>query len=304
MRIIPIITGPTASGKSDLVLALAESLASEIISADSVQIYRNFNIGTAKPSRDDLKRIKHHFIDIIEFDESYSVARYQEDVRSLIKELLLRGTIPIVSGGTGLYIRSICGSDTYSNVSPCAEFRSHCQKEAELNGNSILYSRLIEKNPKAATRLHPNDLRRIIRALEIAEFATPATTINTRQEPLEVEYRLFGIDWDREVLYQRINRRVDKMLEEGLVEEVEILRQEGVPATCSPMMSLGYRQVNQYLDGHLDYEAMAALIKQETRRYAKRQLTWHRNQFEIFWLNSSNTIQENVRIILNNLKER
>jgi tRNA dimethylallyltransferase len=305
MHVIPIITGPTASGKSDLVLALAESLTGEIISADSVQIYKRFDIGTAKPSQFDLQKRKHHFINIVNFDEPYSVAKYQSEAVVLIKDMLLRGITPIVSGGTGLYIRSICGHDKYSNVPPCADFRSYCQREAELKGNYFLHSMLIKKNPEAARRLHPNDQRRIIRALEIAEFSALVAENDVDESELSpgVDYRLFGVAWERETLYQRINHRVDVMLEEGLVNEVERLRQDGVPIDCIPMMSLGYRQINQYLDGLIDFELMVKLIKQETRRYAKRQLTWHRNQFKIIWLNSNNALKENVKIILNNLKE-
>ena len=304
MLTIPVITGPTASGKSDLVFSLAQALHTEIISSDSIQVYQGFNIGSAKPLPELLASVKHHFVDIINYSETYSVAMYQKMAIQTIDRMIMHGKIPVISGGTGLYLRSVIGSDHYSEVLPNEEFRATCNQESIRKGPAWLHERLQEIDPEKANKLHPNDKRRIIRALEIFEFSGNQMSDKKDQNPSMQRFlpKLFGLHWERNDLYQRIEQRVEQMFKDGFIDEVENLRFIGVNEESTPMKSIGYKQVNQFLKGVISYEVMVEVIKKETRNYAKRQLTWNRNQFDVIWLDPHEGVVKNIQRIIAAIK--
>lgn len=283
---VPIIVGPTAVGKTGLSLTLAQRIRDiEIISADSRQIYRLMNIGTAKPTPAELALAPHHFIDIKNPDEHYSAGKFGREARQTIDALLGENKKAIVVGGSGLYIRALVDGFFEKQVSD-PSVKARLKQEMADKGIAFLFDKLQQIDPIAAERLHPNDGHRIVRALEVYELTdTPLSSFQQQQsQPADFEPIFIGITMEREQLYQRIEQRVDRMIEAGLVAEVEQLRFLGYHSSLNSMQTVGYREVFDYLDNNYDFNEMIRLIKQRSRNYAKRQFTWFRKDKRIRWV--------------------
>jgi len=283
-----VIVGPTAAGKTDAAIQTAISMDGEIISADSMQIYRHMDIGTAKPSIEERRGIPHHLMDCIDPAEEFSVARYQVLAKSAIADISERGKLPILVGGTGLYVNSIVYPMDFTEAQEDHEYRRQLMQMAEEKGKDAVYSILKESDPATAAKLHPNDIRRVIRALEVKHL-TGREMSHYRQDfaSLEVPYELImiGITMDRQRLYQRINHRVDIMMQKGLPDEVKKLLDMGYSKDLTSMQGLGYKELIRYLEGEFSLEEAVEILKRDTRRFAKRQLTWFRRDTRIQWLN-------------------
>jgi len=284
-----VIVGPTASGKTDLSIRLAKELNGEIISADSMQIYKKMTIGTAKPTQEEMQGIIHHMIDIIEPNESFNVAKYKEMAEEKIEEILSKGKQPIIVGGTGLYVDTLVKGIEFFDIENDFEYRNKLEEETKLKGIDWLHDELKKVDPVAAENIEKNNVRRVIRALEIYKV-TGKTKTELDKESVKgskYDYYVFGLLWDREELYKRINLRVDIMLEMGLIEEVKsLIQNEGFSKTS--LQGLGYKEVIEYIEGIISYEEMIEKIKMETRRYAKRQMTWFKKNKNIVWLDAKN----------------
>lgn len=295
-----VICGPTASGKTLLSIELAKKINGEIVSCDSMQIYKEMNIGTAKPTEQEKKGIKHYMIDIVSPNERYSVADYKRDAKMAIKEILKKEKVPIVVGGTGLYIDSLIYEIEYPNIEFNEEYRKQLELRADKEGLDKIYNEAKKIDPRAIEKISQNDRKRIIRILEIYNATGKNKTeqeIESRKNEVEFDYKVYALSWEREKLYERINKRVDIMLKEGLVEEVEKIYKK-YNEFPTAMQGLGYKEVVQYLNKEDSYEEMVEKIKMETRRYAKRQLTWFRKNKQTIWINGENEIQNNIKIIL------
>ncbi len=295
-----VICGPTASGKTALSIELAKKIDGEVVSCDSMQIYKDMDIGTAKPTKEEMQGIKHYLIDFVSPDERYSVADYKKDAKKAIKEILEKGKTPIVVGGTGLYIDSLIYEIEYQDIKFDETYRKALEEQAEKNGLDMLYEKAKKIDPKAIEKISRNDKKRILRILEIYHATGKNKTEQekeSRKKEVEYDYKVYALDWDREKLYERINKRVDIMIEQGLVEEVRKIykKYEKFPTA---MQGLGYKEVVEYIEGNTTKEEMIEKIKQETRRYAKRQLTWFRKNKQTIWLNAQDTIQNNIQVIL------
>ncbi|MBS4211747.1 tRNA (adenosine(37)-N6)-dimethylallyltransferase MiaA [Bacillus sp. FJAT-49825] len=284
-----VIIGPTAVGKTKLSIEMAKCFNGEIISGDSMQIYRGMDIGTAKIRKDEMEGIPHHLIDIREPDENFSVAEFQTLVRAKIKEIAEKGKLPIIVGGTGLYVQSVIYDYQFSDVSGDDEFRTQLEERANREGNEALYKELIEVDPESAAEIHPNNLRRVIRALEIFHLTGKTRQEIQKSQVLDLLYQtaLVGLTMDRDKLYERINSRVDLMMQEGLFEEVKGLYGQGL-RDCQSIQAIGYKEIYDYLDGKISLEEAVENLKQNSRRYAKRQLTWFRNKMEVEWFDVTN----------------
>ena len=283
------IVGPTAVGKTEIAIQLAQHLNAEIVSLDSRQIYRGMDIGTAKPTLDQQRAVHHHLIDCVGVDQPFSVAEYQRLADTAIAEIRGREKRAMAVGGAGLYFRGIIDG-LFDGPGADAEIRAKLQREADEHGNVALHERLRRCDPEAANRVHPNNRVRVIRALEVYELTgKPISVLQGQWKTDEPRYpfRAFGLNMPREVLYQRIEERVDRMVEAGLIEEVKGLLNQGYPRNCVAMQSFGYKELIDYLDGKRTFDEAIALLKQNTRRFAKRQLTWFRNDSRIEWLDTS-----------------
>ena len=296
---IVVICGPTASGKTALGIELANKINGEIISCDSMQIYKEMDIGTAKPTEEERKMATHHLVDFINPNERYSVADFKKDAENTIKEILAKGKTPILVGGTGLYINSLIYNIHFEEKNTDLEYRQQLEKI----DISELYKKALSIDPQAMEKISSNDRKRITRILEMYH-STGKTKTELEKESrkeLEYDYKVFVLSMDREILYERINKRVDLMIEQGLIEEVKAIK-EKYKEFPTAMQGLGYKEVAEYLDGDISKEDMIDKIKQETRRYAKRQLTWFRAYKDAIWLDGLNhTKEENTNIIINNL---
>lgn len=283
-----VIAGPTAVGKSEIAVELALRFNGEIISADSVQLYKYFNIGAAKLTKEEQKGIPHHLFDILEPDQAFSVADYQKLARQKIQEINDRGKLPFLVGGTGLYIQAVIDPYEFPETTGHEEIRKKLREIWSQGGKEELYQRLQKIDPDAAQRIHPNDFRRISRALEVYYLTgkTISSYINNRKKSL-YKLAMVGLTRKRAELYQRIEARVDKMFADGLVEEVKSILDMGYDPTIKPLQSLGYKQVVDYLRGDCDQAAAIASTKKATRNYAKRQLTWFRRDNRIHWFSLS-----------------
>ena len=284
-----VICGPTASGKTALSIELAKKINGEIISCDSMQIYKYMDIGTAKPTPEEQKEVKHHLIDFVEPDQRYSVAEYKKDAEKSIEEILAKGKTPIIVGGTGLYVDSLIYGIEYPEIELDEEYRKQLEKEANENGLESLYNRAKEIDSKAMEKISPNDKKRIIRVLEIYKATGKTKTEQekeSRAHEVKYDYKVFAIKMDREKLYERINQRVDMMIEKGLIEEVQnILKKYDKFPTA--MQGLGYKEVVEYLEGKTTKEEMIEKIKMQTRRYAKRQITWFKKNKQTIWIENN-----------------
>jgi tRNA dimethylallyltransferase len=276
-----VILGPTATGKSYCGIELAKRFRGEIVSGDSMLVYRQMNIGTAKPSAEELQMVPHHLVNILPPDASYSVADFQQQAAKLIHQITLRGNLPILVGGTGLYIKALLEDYRFSSVEENPELRHRLEMYAQEQGTDKLFDWLRKEDPAAAARLHPNDVRRVVRALETALSGDSVS--QERQHELKYDAEVFGLSMERCFLYERINLRVDRMIEEGLEEEVRSLLNAGIPTDCLSMKSLGYRQMAEYLKGQCDFATAVDNIKKETRHFAKRQITWYKKMPYIRW---------------------
>lgn len=296
-----IIIGPTGVGKTALGIALAQEIGGEIISGDSVQVYQKLDIGSAKPSAEELQLIPHHLIDFLDPAAPFTAAQFKLAATSLIKEIRGRGHVPIVVGGTGLYIRSLLDPYDFSQHGS-EEIRAKWKEFADTQGNLKLHQVLRERDPETADQLHPNDVLRIIRALEVLEI-TGKTLSSQRQfrddeyRPLEDSVVYIGLTAPREVIYERINQRCVTMLAQGLVEEMLNLLNLGYAPTLKPFQSIGYRHALWYLKGIVTQAEMLRLLQRDTRHFAKRQLTWFRRDPRITWYN----IETDLKVILKSL---
>ena len=299
-----VICGPTASGKTKLSIELAKKIDGEIVSCDSMQIYKDMDIGTAKVTEEEAEGIKHYLVDFISPEQRYSVADYKKDAEKAIEKILKKGKTPIVVGGTGLYVDSLLNNIKYQEVNLDIEYRNKLEKLAKEKGLDYLYEQAAKIDPEAAKVISKNDKKRIIRILEIYHETGKTKTeqeIESRKEEVPYNYIVFAIDIDREKLYERINKRVDIMIEQGLIQEVDNILKKYKEFPTS-MQGLGYKEVAEYIKGNNTKEEMIDIIKSDTRKYAKRQLTWFRRYKNIIWLNGLEDINKNVEIILGEYK--
>ena len=294
-----VICGPTASGKTALSIELAKKIDGEIISCDSMQIYKDMNIGTAKVTKSEMQGIKHYLVDFVSPDTRYSVADYKTDAEKAIENIISKGKIPIIVGGTGLYVDSLIYGIEYPEIKFDEEYRKKLEKEAE-EGLENLYNKAKEIDEQAMQKISINDRKRIIRVLEIYHATGKNKTEQekeSRKKEVKYDYKIFAINIDREKLYERINLRVDIMMQQGLVQEVKNIVQK-YNKFPTAMQGLGYKEVVDYLEGKCTEQEMIDKIKMETRRYAKRQLTCFRKNKQTIWLDGSKDRQNNVDIIL------
>ncbi len=283
-----VLIGPTAVGKTKLSIELAKKYNGEIISGDSMQIYKEMDIGTAKITNSEMEGIPHHLIDIKEPDEGFSVAEFQELVRGEISEITARGKLPIIVGGTGLYIQSVIYDYQFSDAPSDESVRKELEARAAIEGNESLHLELRQVDPISADKIHPNNIRRVIRALEV--YHCTGKTISEyqdKQDPeLMYETVIIGLTMEREILYERINKRVDLMIEEGLLSEVEKLYNRGLK-DCQSIQAIGYKEIYEFFENRITLERAIEQLKQNSRRYAKRQLTWFRNKMNVNWFDMS-----------------
>lgn len=279
------IVGPTASGKTALSIKFAKAFNGEIINGDSMQVYKGLDIGTAKITEEEMEGIPHHLLSFKEPTESFSVAEYQKLVREKIREIQAKGKLPIIVGGTGLYVQAVLYDFQFTEQSVSEEARKKYYEELEQIGPALMHERLAKLDPETAKQIHPNNTRRVIRALEMIELHGVSKAEKQHQRGNIPMYRhlIIGIDMDRDVLYKRINLRVDQMMEQGLLEEVRSLWEQGIRNVQS-VQAIGYKELYQYFDGEISLEEAIEQLKQNTRRYAKRQLTYFRNKIDVQWI--------------------
>ena len=284
-----VLIGPTAVGKTALSLALARRLDAEIISGDSMLFYRGFDIGTAKPTKEERAAVPHHFIDILAPEASFNVMDFQRLAREEIGRIAARGKLPLVVGGTGLYIKSLLEGYVFNETSGDRAYREKLERLAQEKGKAFVHGLLQEADPEAAARLHVNDFRRVVRALEVASLGNEHISEQREAAGGELAYDAYviGLRRERQALYARIEERVDAMLEAGLADEVRSLLAEGVPHDCPAMKGIGYREMLAYLAGSMDLSLAAEEIKKATRHFAKRQLTWFRKMPYVHWYAAS-----------------
>ena len=302
---VVVICGPTASGKTSLSIELAKKIDGEIISCDSMQIYKDMNIGTAKVTKTEMQGIKHYLIDIISPEERYSVADYKKAAEKAIIEILEKGNTPIIVGGTGLYVDALIYGIEYPNIEFDEKYRKQLENRVETEGLGALYEEAKKIDKQAVQKISSNDQKRILRILEIYHATGKNKTqqeAESRKNEVKYDYKVFAINMDREILYNRINKRVDIMMENGLIDEVKQIKKK-YNKFPTAMQGLGYKEVVEYLENKISKDEMVEKIKQESRRYAKRQLTWFRKNKENIWLDGMTSIEENIKIIQNEIQK-
>lgn len=302
---VVVICGPTASGKTSLSIELAKKIDGEIISCDSMQIYKDMNIGTAKVTKTEMQGIKHYLIDIIFPEERYSVADYKKAAEKAIIEILEKGKTPIIVGGTGLYVDALIYGIEYPNIEFDEKYRKQLENRVETEGLEALYEEAKKIDKQAVQKISSNDQKRILRILEIYHATGKNKTqqeAESRKNEVKYDYKVFAINMDREILYNRINKRVDIMMENGLIDEVKQIKKK-YNKFPTAMQGLGYKEVVEYLENKISKDEMVEKIKQESRRYAKRQLTWFRKNKENIWLDGMTSIEENIKIIQNEIQK-
>lgn len=305
MQKVIVICGPTASGKTSLSIELAKKINGEIVSADSMQIYDEMQIGTAKPDEEEMQGIKHYLIGNVAPTKRYSVSEYKTDAIQAIEEIIQKRKMPIIVGGTGLYVNSLIYGIDYPEIETDLKYRAELEKTSEEKGLGYLYNKASEIDKEAMKNISPNDQKRILRVLEIYKETGKTKTqleSESRKNGIPYDYKVFALNMPREILYDRINRRVDIMIEKGLIEEVKKLYKKYGEKLTTSMQGIGYKEVVEYLNGNCTKEEMIEKIKMETRRYAKRQLTWFRKIENIEWLDALQPAQNNVNIILEGIK--
>lgn len=302
---VVVICGPTASGKTSLSIELAKKIEGEIISCDSMQIYKDMNVGTAKVTKTEMQGIKHYLIDIISPEERYSVADYKKAAEKAIIEILEKGKTPIIVGGTGLYVDALIYGIEYPNIEFDEKYRKQLENRVETEGLETLYEEAKKIDKQAVQKISSNDQKRILRILEIYHATGKNKTqqeAESRKNEVKYDYKVFAINMDREILYNRINKRVDIMMENGLIDEVKQIKKK-YNKFPTAMQGLGYKEVVEYLENKISKDEMVEKIKQESRRYAKRQLTWFRKNKENIWLDGMTSIEENIKIIQNEIQK-
>jgi tRNA dimethylallyltransferase len=282
---ILVLVGPTASGKSEVAMSLAADLEGEIVSADSRQVYKLLDIGTAKPSAGDRRRIRHHFVDELLPDQGFNAGEFGLRGRERIDQILRRHRLPIVVGGSGLYVQSLIDG-FFEGPGADQEYRAFLERRLGTEGVAALIGTLKEIDPEAASRIDPTKPRRIIRALEVFHLTGKRLSELHREKRVAIHFQtaMYGLDWPRPLLYQRINARCDAMLQKGLLKEVEDLEQKGYTDDLNALNTVGYAEAFAYRRGEISYDELVRLFKQNTRRYAKRQLTWFRRDRRISWI--------------------
>lgn len=286
---IPVIAiiGPTASGKTGLAVAVAKEFGGEVISADSMQIYSELTIGTAKPTEEEMCRIPHHLVGFKSVDEEYSVVEYVEDAKKAIADVYSRGKLPVLCGGTGLYVDSLLSNTEFSEIKSEPSVREELFKIAKEQGNEVLFAELEKIDPEAAAKIHPNNLLRVVRAIEVYKITGKTITEHQKEShpnPSIYDVCYIGTNFaDRDKLYARIEQRIDAMLEEGVEKEARFLFEHA--GTCTAAQAIGYKEFYPYFRNEMSMEEAVAVLKKETRHYAKRQLTWFRRNSEINWIN-------------------
>lgn len=296
-RKLLIICGPTAVGKTKLGIECAKVFGGEIISADCMQVYKKLDIGTAKADKDEQSQAKHHLIDIVEPTKNYSVGDFKQDAIKIIDELYSQNKLPIVVGGTGFYIESLLFPYSFGSCEQNLVVREKYNKLAQEKGNEYVFNLLKQIDPKSCEKLHPNDIKRVIRALEIFETTGKPKSEQNTQKVSDYDYKIILLNCDRQVLYDRINMRVDIMFNQGLEQEVKNLINNGITKENQCMQGIGYREFFDYFENKITYEQLVEKIKQDSRNYAKRQLTWFRHMDNIEEFNI-----ENIEQILSNIQ--
>jgi tRNA dimethylallyltransferase len=295
-----VLAGPTAVGKTKASIGLAKVVNGEIISADSMQVYRHMDIGSAKIKPEEMQGVRHHLIDVLEPWEEFNVVYFKQECDRCIKEIYERGHIPILAGGTGFYIQAILRDIDFTREENDTEYRKYLEKLAEEKGAEYLHDMLKEADPEAAKQIHANNIKRTVRALEYyRQTGGKISEHNEQERRKESAYNscYFVLNDKRELLYERIDKRVDEMLAEGLLEEVKKLKGMGLKRDMVSMQGLGYKEILDYLDGIYTYEEAVELIKRDTRHFAKRQLTWFRREKDVIWVNKDEFGYDEDRIL-------
>ena len=305
-----VLTGPTAVGKTSLSIALAKAADAEIISADSMQVYKHMDIGSAKITEEEMEGVPHYLIDVLEPSEEFHVVRFQKMAKEAMEKIYSKEKIPILTGGTGFYIQAVVKDIDFSQDTEKSSVRAELEKMAEEKGGEYLHQLLEQKDPESAQKIHPNNIKRVIRALEYYELTGEKISLHNEREgeklsPYNTAY--FVLNDRRDRLYERIDRRVDQMLEKGLVEEVRRLAQMGYTRDMVSMQGLGYKEILAYLEGECTLEEAVYILKRDTRHFAKRQLTWFRREKDVIWVNKPDFEYDDKKIleyILENCKKR
>ncbi len=308
-NLVICIVGPTASGKTGLSIELAKKINGEIISADSMQIYKELNIATAKVTQEEMQNIPHHLIDICSIQESFSVADFKKMCYDKIDEIIKRGNTPIIVGGTGLYVSAVVNNMNFIEEDVNLEYREYLYNLAKTHSNEYLYDMLKEIDEESAKEIHPNNLKRVIRAIEIAKNSQKLKSKHMEEEKERIEnedtpynFVTFYIDFYREKLYERINERVDLMLKQGLLKEAKMVYDKKLEKDSTCMQAIGYKEFFPYFENNITLEDAVEKLKQETRKYAKRQETWFKNKLDIIKINGEMNKEGQVNFILDNIK--
>lgn len=295
-----VLTGPTAVGKTELSIQLAKRVNGEIISADSMQVYRHMDIGSAKIRPEEMQGIPHHLIDILEPDEEFHVVRFQEYAKKYIRQIQERGHIPILTGGTGFYIQAVLYDIDFTETTGDSAYRRQLEELAKERGASYLHQKLREVDPASADSIHANNVKRVIRALEYYRATGEPISRHNEQErekPSPYQFTYFVLNDTRSHLYERIDRRVDQMLKEGLIDEVRCLKGMGFTRDMVSMQGLGYKEILDYLEGIYTLEEAVYILKRDTRHFAKRQLTWFKRERDVDWISKESYAYDNGKIL-------
>ena len=309
MKPMVILTGPTAVGKTALSIRLAKAIGGEIISADSMQVYQKMNIGTAKIKTDEMEGIPHYLVDVLDPAEEFHVARFQKMAKEALQNIYGKGKIPLVVGGTGFYIQSLLYDIDFEEEEQDMEYREMLWKMSREEGNEALHRMLSQKDPVSAQKIHPNTDKRVIRALEFYRLnGYPISEHNEKESQKESPYQFayFVLNQDRKKLYERIDQRVDLMMEAGLLKEVQELKEEGYGKSLVSMQGIGYKEIYEYLEGNLTLDQAVDLIKKDTRHFAKRQLTWFGREKDVIMIQKEQfeTEEEILQHMLEILKQK
>ena len=295
-----VISGPTASGKSEIAVELARKIGGEVISADSMQVYRHMDIGSAKITLEEMMGVPHYMIDVAEPTENFDVARFAEEAKAHVRDIQRRGKVPILCGGTGFYIQAVTRDIDFTESGSDEAYRSELAKYAETYGNEALHARLRENDPESADAIHANNVKRVIRALEYYRQTGEKISehnIRESERPSPYDLHFYVIHCDRQALYDRIDRRVDFMMDMGLIDEVMYLKAMGLTRDMVSMQGLGYKEMLDYLDGMYDLEEAVRILKRDSRHYAKRQITWFKREKEAVWIRREDFNNDTFKIV-------
>ena len=295
-----VLTGPTAVGKTAASIGLAKAIGGEIISADSMQVYRHMDIGSAKITTEEMNGVPHHLIDVLDPTENFNVVTFQTMAKAAMEEIYDKGHIPIIVGGTGFYIQALLYDIDFTEEEDATAYREELEQLAKERGGDYLYEQLQQVDPEGAAAIHPNNIKRVIRALEYYRNTGGKISEHneeSRKKESPYDFRYFVLDMERKKLYERIDKRVDIMIEQGLVSEVEKLRDMGLTRDMVSMQGLGYKEILDYLDGTISLEEAIYRIKRDSRHFAKRQLTWFRRERDVIWIHKEDFDMEEAKIL-------